>query len=204
VLLPLSTRRSFMDHFFDGQQGSGVFVPGHTSRAVGSEVDLEIAFADEQMVFHSRGVVRSKRLVGRRDLPAGVNIEFLASEQNTRDVILAFAKGTPSPLVRRASRRLPIVLPVDLACEAGKSSASTEDISRDGAFIATEVRPKLGSLVELRLRPPGVKAIRVRAEVRWLRGQGRPGMGVRFVFASDETQRLIAAFLDQVKQQLAG
>ncbi len=201
VLLPLPSRRSFLEHYFEQNGSTGVWVFNDTSQPVGVEVDLEIAFAEEQMVFHARGIVRSKRLSGRRTLPAGMAIEFLPSELKTRQIVLDFANGEPLRLVRRASRRFPVALEVEYGDAAGRTT--TEDISRDGAFILGDGLPAVGSRIRLRLKPEGEPPINVRAEIRWHRTSSRPGAGVRFVFDDADSQRQLTELVNKIKRQLA-
>lgn len=203
VLLPLATRRSFFEAYYEQPTSCGLWVPGNTQRAVGAEVDIEVAFAEDQMVFHSRGIVRAKRLAHRKDLPAGIGIEFLSSELRTRDVIVAFARGQASRLVRRKSRRFPVVLQVEYNGASGAVSEVTEDFSRDGAFIRTAWPREVGAIFNISVVPPNAPAISVRAEVMWQRHVGRSGMGVRFVFDDIKTQQRISEFIDQMKGELA-
>jgi uncharacterized protein (TIGR02266 family) len=204
VLLALTTRRSFLDHYYD-QGAPGVFVPGYVNQSVGAEVDLEIAFAEEQMVFHSRGLVRSKRLVGRKDMPAGIGVEFLSSERRTRELLLKFANGHEVQITRRRSRRLPISLQVECTTPDGKKLEMTEDLSREGAFIRTDAVVPIGTIITVRFKPPGQKTtVSLKAEVMWQRHSERPGIGVRFVLDDSAPQRALAEFIDQVKDKLAG
>jgi uncharacterized protein (TIGR02266 family) len=203
VLLALTTRRSFLDHYYD-QGAPGVFVPGNTNHPVGADVDLEVAFAEEQMVFHSRGLVRSKRLVGRKDMPAGVGIEFLDSERRTRELLLKFANGHEVQITRRRSRRLPISIQVECTTKLGKKLEITEDLSREGAFIQTAATLPIGSVVALRFKPPGSKqVIALKAEVMWLRNSEKPGVGVRFLLEDNVHHKALGEFIDQVKDKLA-
>ncbi len=203
VLLALTTRRSFLDHYYD-QGAPGLFVPGHTNHPVGADVDLEIAFAEEQMVFHSRALVRSKRLVGRKDMPAGIGVEFHGSERRTRELLLAFANGQDVKVMRRKSRRLPISMQVECTTPDGKRLEITEDLSRDGAFIRTSTPLDVGATIGLRFKPPGSKGtIELRAQVMWRRQSETPGVGVRFV-EGNKDHRAFAEFIDAVKDKLAG
>lgn len=204
VLLPLRDHTAFLSHYFNQGGIGGVFVPGHLRLASAEEIDLEVAFAKEQVTVHTRGVVRWKRLSGKKTLPAGIGVEFLESERRTRDLLVDFAEGRSVRLVRRRSRRYPVMLEIDYATDSVFLNDITEDISRDGAFILTGHSIEVGTVLALKLRPPGSGApIDVKGEVRWLQTDGRRGFGVRFIFDRPHAEEAILRLIDGIKQQVA-
>jgi hypothetical protein len=203
VLLAVSNRQAFLQAFYDRGGSTGVWVPGKSLHDLGTHVDIEVAFAEEQIVLHTRGVVRSKRPSDRGNLRAGIGIDFLAAESRTRELILAFAKGNKE-LVRRHSRRLPVVVDVEVHLPRGRRTESTEDLSREGALLTFANPPAVGTMVQLTLRPDGgVTPVEVRAEVRWRRTAERPAVGVRFLFDEPEKAKELASLLETFRLRLA-
>lgn len=202
VLLAVSNRQAFLQAFYDRGGTTGVWVPGSSMHDLGTQVDIEVAFAEEQIVLHTRGVVRSKRPADRGNLRAGIGIDFLPGELRTRDLILAFAKGNKE-FVRRRGRRLPVVIEVEVALPRGRRTETTEDISREGALITFANPPEVGTIVPLVLRPHGEEPVEVRAEVRWRRTAERPAVGVRFLFDAPSKSKELAALLERYRVRLA-
>lgn len=203
VLLALSNRQGFLQSYYDCGGSTGVWVPGSSLHDLGTMVDIEVAFAEEQIVLHARGVVRSKRPSDRGSLRAGIGIDFLPGEHRTRDLILAFARGDKD-LVRRRSRRLPVVIDIEADLPRGRRMEVTEDISRDGALVTFANPPGVGTIVPLILRPrDGAEPVEVRAEVRWRRTAERPAVGVRFIFDDPEKAKQLSGLLEHFRTRLA-
>ncbi len=204
VLLPLRDHRAFLSHYFHQGGLGGVFVPGHLRLTSAEEVDLEIAFAKEQVMVHVRGVVRWKRLSGKKNLPAGVGIEFLASERRTRDLLVDFGKGRSVRLVKRRSQRYPAMIEIEYATNSIFVCDVTDDLSRDGTFVLTDQQMDIGTVLSLRLKLPGLgDVIDVSGEVRWVQSDGRRGFGVRFIFDRPNAEQLVLRLIDRVKHQIA-
>jgi hypothetical protein len=203
VLLAVSNRQGFLQAFYDRGGSTGVWVPGNSLHDLGTQVDIEVAFAEEQIVLHTRGVIRSKRPSDRGNLRAGIGIDFLPGEARTRDLILAFARGNKD-LVRRSARRLPVVIDVEVDLPRGRRMEVTEDLSRAGALVTFANPPEVGTIVPLILRPRGgADPVEVRAEVRWRRTAERPGVGVRFLFDDASKQKELVALLEFYRLRLA-
>ena len=96
---------------------------------------------------------------------------------------------------RRGARRVPIVIPVELADERGFLLHSTSDLSVGGAFFAMAIPNAVGSRVKITLRPPGLEPIRCEGEVANVPDAKQYGMGVRFVNLSDTDQARLEAFI---------
>jgi hypothetical protein len=203
VLLAVSNRKAFLQSYYERNGACGVWVLGPSTHDLGTRVDLEIAFAEEQIVLHSCGVIRAKRPADRGSLRAGIGVDFLASEQQTRELILAFASGRQD-LVRRRSRRLPVVMDVEVVTPRGRQNETSENISRDGAMITCASPLEMGSVAPLVLKPVGMSPIELRGEVRWRRIHERPAIGVRFIFEDPARLREMAALIDVLRARLAG
>ncbi|MBI5511985.1 MAG: PilZ domain-containing protein [Deltaproteobacteria bacterium] len=204
ILLPLRERSSFLDYYYNQGDAGGVFVPGNLRLASAEEVDLEILFAKEQVTIHTRGIIRWKRLAGKRDLPAGIGVEFLAAERATRDLLLELARGRDVNIAKRRSRRYPAMLEIDYATNSVFLTDVTDDLSKEGAAIHCDDLPDVGAIVPLRLKVPDeTSPIDLKGEVRWRKAEGRKCFGVRFVFESPQAQERLAALVDRIKQQVA-
>jgi Tfp pilus assembly protein PilZ len=203
VLLPLRDHRAFLDYYFNQGGIGGVFVPGYVRLASAAEVDLEVAFAKEQVTVHSRGVIRWKRLTDKKSLPAGVGVEFLETERRTRDLLLEFAEGKQVTLNRRRSRRYPVMLEIEYTTNSVFLTDVTDDLSRDGASILTDHDVEVGEIITMRLKPPGDVGLDVKAEVRWRHLQGRKGFGVRFIFDRPGSEKRVRDLIERIKHQQA-
>lgn len=200
VLLAVRTKASLLDHVQKIGPLGGLWIPGYLHRKVGERVDLEIAFSDDKMLFHSRGVVRWKRLTSHRRLPAGIGVEFLRSEERTRDLLLQFASGEEVGLTQRKTRRFPVKLDVECGPER---PGVTEDLSRLGACILADHPVDVGSVIKLRLKPPGDgDAIDVKAEVVWRRDE--LAHGVQFCFDSEEAREALRELIATLKVRQEG
>jgi Tfp pilus assembly protein PilZ len=206
LLLPLKNRAAFLDQSFDKGESGGLFVPGQLDVQLGEEVDVELQFVEDQVRFRIRGVVKWKRESGgRRSLPPGVGIEFLASEHNTRAHLLAFAKGKET--VNHVERQRRYALQVDVKVRHGSSDlvGTTEDVSEGGCFVLANPLPPVGAQAELRLRAPGTLFgwITLAATVTWTRSdQHKSGFGVAFQFDSDRKRLRVQKIVALMKARM--
>ncbi len=206
LLLPLRNRAAFLDQFFaKGEQG-GLFVPGELEVALGEEVDVELQFLDEGVRFHIRAMVKWKRgPPGRRSLPPGIGIEFLASDRRTQEQLLRFAEGRESVShVARDSRRYALQVDVRITGAAGELSGTTDDISEGGCFVLSDVNLDVGTALDIRLRAAGSLFgwLTVPAVVAWRREQsGRDGMGLQFQFGTERARRKVRKIVALLKER---
>lgn len=203
LLQPFKSRQAFLENYLAQGTLGGLFFPGNTHLNTGDIVDVEIVFVDEQMVFHTRGLVRWKRLTVQRQLPAGIGVEFLPSEGRTRDLMLEFAKGRIVRPIQRRQRRYSVLM--DVECRIGKTNVQlqTDNFSRDGAFLLGDATPALGSEIDLSIRTNDAGALRVQSEVVWHQLNVQPGFGVRFVSPNEMVQRQIDGLIERIRIQIA-
>jgi type IV pilus assembly protein PilZ len=65
----------------------------------------------------------------------------------------------------------------------------TKNISRGGTFVRTERPLDVGTRFDFKLSIPALaEPLALVGEVRWVRREGEPGMGIQFIF-EDETKR---------------
>jgi uncharacterized protein (TIGR02266 family) len=75
------------------------------------------------------------------------------------------------------------------------------NLSAGGIFIATSDPHPVGTHLELVVRLPGKRpALLVHAEVRWTDGSG---MGVQFLFESDDERQSVQSAIDEVLRETA-
>jgi len=75
----------------------------------------------------------------------------------------------------------------------------TKNISRGGTFVRTERPLEVGTRFSFKLSIPALAdPLQLTGEVRWVRQEGEPGMGIQFVF-EDEAQRTV---VDQLVEKL--
>lgn len=91
----------------------------------------------------------------------------------------------------REHQRIPIQLRVDYRRTNGFLSDYTRNISRGGTFIVTDRPLAVGTLFRFTLTvPTPSQAFELIGEVIWARSGGdEPGMGIRFVYRSDDERR---------------
>jgi uncharacterized protein (TIGR02266 family) len=175
----------FLDHYQSSFLYGGVFYPTRKIIEPGELVVLDVrmpALPDYTLI---RGMVawhrRGRRSQGTR---AGLGIEFLASEQKTRDYVLALARGTLEPDSKRRHRRLPTEIRVDwrIPNESDRHLSYVEDIGAGGLFLRTRKQPAEGTSVVVELVPPGATAPQIiEGRVAWTSdAPGSEGVGVEF------------------------
>ena len=108
---------------------------------------------------------------------AGIGIEFLPTETQARDYLLAVARGDSAEMVARRHQRLPVELPIlwQVPGALRDNTGILRDIGRGGAFVKTaneQPLPAEGDVV-LMVSPPGAEvAMPLSARVAW---KGHPG-----------------------------
>ncbi len=198
----LATPARFLDVYFNTGGMGGVLVKPAAGVSVGDQCRLEFNFVSDAAVFHSRGIARWNRPSAARGLPAGVGVEFLESERDTRDTLLDYAQGKKVHIVQRQSRRFPVLVVVEYAADSVFMTDMTDDLSAEGCFVVTQSLFELGQQLKLKLKPPGFRrAISVQAEVVWLRREGLVGMGLKFVHPGWYARRKITALLERIRLQ---
>jgi Tfp pilus assembly protein PilZ len=117
---------------------------------------------------------------------AGIGIEFLPTEAQTREYLLSVARGDAAEQVSRRHQRLPVELPVTWQVPGAlqDNSGTLLDIGRGGAFVRTTEPLPPDIDVVLKVSPPGAEiAMPLSARVAWrgaVGGANGNGFGVEW------------------------
>jgi type IV pilus assembly protein PilZ len=100
---------------------------------------------------------------------------------------------------QRAQRRSPVELKVEYERMNTFFYDYTKNISRGGTFVQTETPLAVGTRFAFKLSMPALaQPLYLLGEVRWVRRDGDPGMGIQFIF-EDEASR---AAVDELVERL--
>lgn len=192
-----ATSAAFLDAYFPNGALGGVLVETDADLPLGHEVQLEIRFdPGPRRPFHARVRVAWRRLRGKGSLRAGVGLEFLPTEREARDALLAFARGGEIALPDRGHERIPADLKVLVRTGRGSRVERSGDISEGGVFVRTPEALPVGEVLDLTIRTRfALRGISVTGRVIWHRSAPEPGMGVQFLFGSDEQRRRVAGLV---------
>jgi Tfp pilus assembly protein PilZ len=154
----------------------GIFFPTRRPLAIGELVVVSIRLGKRRSPMLLRGhVVWRRPGKHRTKTKAGIGIEFLPGESQTRDYLLAVARGDSAEMIARRHQRLPVELPVTWQVPGAlrDNSGVLRDIGRGGAFVRTEQMLPADTDVVLKVSPPGAEiAMPLSARVAW---KGKPG-----------------------------
>jgi len=212
LMLPMRNRQTFLEQHFDKGEAGGLFIPGDLDLELGDDVDVELHFVEEQVRFHIRATVKWKRsLTGRRSIPPGVGIEFLAIDKATEQQILRFAEGNESVSHRDRDRRYALAVEVRVETDSSGPDrvtldGTTDDISEGGCFVITDANIDVGTKVDLKLKVPGplFGRLHMPAHVAWRREQAsaHTGIGIAFDFTSDRKRSQMKKAIALLKEKM--
>lgn len=106
----------------------------------------------------------------------------------------------------RNTARAPIELKVDYKKVNSFFADYTKNISKGGTFIKTKKPLAVGTRFLFKLSiPRRDQAFELLGEVAWARSEGdEPGMGIRFVYASDEQRQEFEGIVEQMMSESLG
>lgn len=201
----LNRAQEFLDIYFNNGGMGGVLVHLSAGVSVGDTCRLEFHFLrddTDDVVFHSRGIARWNRPTAARGLPAGIGVEFLEGERETRDLLLDHAQGRQVHITSRRSRRFPVAVVVEYATDSVFLTDVTDDLSAEGCFLVSDSLLPPGSELKLTLKPPGERrGISLAAHVVWVRDEGLVGMGIEFARPGWSSRRRLKDLLAHIRQQ---
>jgi Tfp pilus assembly protein PilZ len=131
---------AFLDRYLADLTNGGAFIPTRRSVTTGEAVVVSIRLGPRGNTVLVRGTVAWRRPGKHRTkIKAGIGIEFLASEAQTRDYLLAVARGETTAMSARRHQRLPLDLPVSWQVPGARheNRGILRDIGRGGAFVMT-------------------------------------------------------------------
>ncbi|MBC8132054.1 MAG: PilZ domain-containing protein [Deltaproteobacteria bacterium] len=174
----------FLDRYLPDLPTGGLFIPTRKSMTIGEPVVVSLRLGPRGTTVLMRGTVAWRRPGKHRTkTQAGIGIEFLESEEKTRDYLLSVARGDQIAISARRHQRLPLDLPVlwQVPGARQENMGVLRDIGRGGAFVMTEQSLDGETDVVLMMAPPGAEvAMPVSARIAWVApGQSpEPGFGV--------------------------
>jgi Tfp pilus assembly protein PilZ len=148
---------AFLDHYLPEPVNGGIFFPTRKPLAIGEAVVVSVRLGKRRSPMLLRGVVLWRR-PGKHSTKtkAGIGIEFLATEAQTRDYLVGVARGDSSEQVSRRHQRLPVELPVTWQVPGALQDkiGTLLDIGRGGAFVRTTEPLPDDIDVVLKVSPP--------------------------------------------------
>jgi type IV pilus assembly protein PilZ len=120
----------------------------------------------------------------------------------------------PGPEEKRQAPRVPIELRVDYRKMNTFFADYTKNISKGGTFIKTDKPLEIGTSFVFKLMVPLISApVELHGEVRWIRNPGdppdetgddTPGMGIRFIYESDEERGRFESLVERMMRESLG
>jgi type IV pilus assembly protein PilZ len=200
------TGAAFLARFLPELDQGGIFYPTRRALAIGETVAVAIRLGRRRSPTLIRGRVIWRR-PGKHStkVKAGIGIEFLETETQARDYLLAVARGDSAEMVARRHQRLPVELPVmwQVAGVLQDNAGVLRDIGRGGAFVKTEEPLPLASDVVLLVSPPGAEiAMPLSARVAWTgHPGGQNGFGVEWKARDAGGTRRIKELVRRIEAQ---
>ncbi len=184
-----ATGSAFLDSYLADLANGGIFFATRKPLALGEAVVISVRLGKRRSPMLLRGLVAWRR-PGKHSTKtkAGIGIELLPTETQTRDYLLSVARGDSSEMLSRRHQRLPVELPVTWQVPGAlrDNSGTLLDIGRGGAFVRTTQPLPDDADVVLMVSPPGAEiAMPLSARVAW-RGhpagglEGEKGFGVEW------------------------
>jgi len=171
----------FFERYLADLPNGGLFIPTRRALAIGEAAVLSVRIGPRADPVLLRGVVAWRR-PGKHSTKtkAGLGVEFLASEAQGKEYLLALARGDSSVASARRHQRLPVDLPMlwQVPGSVEERAGVLRDIGRGGAFVRTD-SPIQGTDVVLKVVPPGAEiAMPVAARIAWVAPGNDAGFGV--------------------------
>jgi Tfp pilus assembly protein PilZ len=200
------TGTGFLERFLPELANGGIFFPTRRLLAIGEQVAVAIRLGRRRSPTLIRGKVVWRR-PGKHStkIKAGIGIEFLETEAQSRDYLLGVARGDAEEMVARRHQRLPVELPVMWQVQGvlQDKAGILRDIGRGGAFVKTEEPLPSESDIVLMVSPPGAEvAMPLSARVCW-KGHtgGQNGFGVEWKSRDAGGNRRIKELVRRIEAQ---
>jgi len=177
-----------------------LYVPSDDSVPVGTGVDLRVRIAGTRQMFRLFGTVVDHTLVGNGLPASGITVGFRGSEKRHAAEMVALCADRPPAMGTARSERQEIEFRCKVKGSHGSREGVVVDLSRTGAFIATEgLRGiKSGSRLRVQLEPSmlGLGGTWLDAKVIWQGDKGdHTGLGVQFLGINEKQAKILNKYL---------
>src|SRR5262245_44072185 len=128
----------FLERYLPDLQNGGLFIPTRKSAVIGESVLVSVRVGPRGSTVLMRGPVAWRRPGRHRTkIKAGIGVAFRSSEAQTRDYLLAVARGDSHVMSARRHQRLPLDIPVlwQVPGTRQENPGVLRDIGRGGAFV---------------------------------------------------------------------
>jgi Tfp pilus assembly protein PilZ len=205
LVLNFDSQNNFEKVYLDNDSGGGVFVETVDDFTLGEMVRLYLCFPEipEGVPLEGRIVWRRPPTKWRSRLLPGIGICFNLDQKNRKEFLLDYSKGRVMTR-RRKDRRIVAAFPVEFSQAGDWVSGRTENLSREGVFINTDVSVYPGTKVQLRLYLRGQKTPDTFfGKVAWESDlDSLSGLGVEFSFRSPIQRKVIHNFINKKEDRL--
>jgi signal transduction histidine kinase/ActR/RegA family two-component response regulator len=193
---PMPRRLDVLVGYSDGAALLSDYASATNSIAAPASVPFD-AGRDIAITIKLENVGREFRIHGHLiSVDDALRIAFDPKADSTRDLVLACARGESVPYFRRTEQRISARLSVRLRSETGLVIAShTQNISARGLMLTSDHRLSIGTKVALRIAFPDEEPLTVAGLVQSQRTGPLRGLGIEFLYASDEQRDQVVARL---------
>ena len=201
----------------------GAFVRSEKLLEVGTELSFKLSMPglDEPLSVKGRVAwARSVEQAAPSGKEPGMGIQFVHDSEEDRQAferrVQGLIDGPQKPPARsyeprRGHPRLPIELKVEYQNVDLFITEYTRNISRGGLFIRSEEQLEKGTQLLFKLHVPQlVEPLSLKGRVAWVRtpeeasGSESPGMGIWFIYDSDEERTHLERTIDSLIQRQRG
>jgi Tfp pilus assembly protein PilZ len=183
-------------------QGSKLmlFAASDTELPVGKDVRLRISIAGTTQRFELFGTVLEHTWAGNGSRASGLTVGFQGDEKRFAAEMIAFCADRPRFMGTASSERQEVEIRCKVKGAYGSREAVIVDLSRTGAFIATEVLRGIhsGSRLSVQLEPSvlGLGGTWLEGKVIWLGYKGtHTGLGIQFVGVDEKQSKMLNKYL---------
>jgi hypothetical protein len=177
-----------------------LFVASDVALTIGCSVQVRVAIAGTSQAFEFVGTVLDHAWAGHRSRASGLTISFQGEDKKRAAEMVAVCADRPPAMGTASSWRVELAVRCKVKGIRGSSKGVISDLSRTGAFIATEVsRLQPGSPLRVQLEPSvlGLVGAWLDAKVIWWGDKGgRPGLGIQFVGTKQNQTKALNKYLN--------
>jgi len=177
-----------------------LFVPSDAAPPVGGGVDLRISIAGTNQMFWLFGTVSNRTWVGNASRASGLTVCFRGDEKRHAAEMVALCADRSPAMGTARSERQEMQFECKVKGTHGSRNAVLVDLSRTGAFIATERLRGIhsGSRLRVQFGPSvlGLGGTWLDALVIWQGEKGvHTGLGVQFLGVNEKQAKILNKYL---------